>query len=492
MEEFSKQLSLYIRRCGYTNMQFAKLCGVERTLMQKYLVGKRIPRDTLQLAKMISVLCLTPDEEEDFRQAYEKVRIGGAVYEQRRAIRHMIESFGDLVTAGERTLPNWFGSETKQSEITNRNTVAVAENRSELLQALWDILHYEKQREHCEICISAQLNENYLNGMILNLTQAKNVKIRHLICLDGQKEGEAGLNNLHLLEQVLPFLGGKAEYDIKFYYGSKQLRNSRMLLLPNLVLTEHFTMIFDNSFQRGVIQIDPAVHRLYQNLFGEMEEKADYFLERHKNILETVMHYKGSGACDYTLQYQPCLAYALSGEVLEKVIDTSYLGGDEGILNQFVTMMESWGTSAIAEGRAANTNYFTENGIRDFMETGRVREFPDEYYSPLPLQDRYTILETCCQQMKNGFLDGRILDQRMLRIDSKLVIQMSGTEAVHFILCREDGSQVILCLKESGIVNAFRDFMESFSENTGVKSREETITVMEKMLEKYAYASRHS
>lgn len=60
MTEFSGKLESYIRKRGFTNFYFAKICGVDRTLMQKYISGQRIPKSEQMLRVICEKLQMSP------------------------------------------------------------------------------------------------------------------------------------------------------------------------------------------------------------------------------------------------------------------------------------------------------------------------------------------------------------------------------------------------------------------------------------------------
>ena len=96
------------------------------------------------------------------------------------------------------------------------------------------------------------------------------------------------------------------------------------------------------------------------------------------------------------------------------------------------------------------------------------------------------MLKMFCKQLKSGLIEGYLLNEEKFKTDGHLVIQLSGRDAVHFISCREDGSQIVMRLFEDGIVNAFVNFMDNLKGSSYVKSREETIRFVEEKIEEYS------
>lgn len=78
-----------------------------------------------------------------------------------------------------------------------------------------------------------------------------------------------------------------------------------------------------------------------------------------------------------------------------------------------------------------------------------------------------------------------MLNRIAFKTDWHLLFQLSGRDAVHFISCREDGSQIVMRVLEDGIVNALADFMEGLKGSSLVMGREETIPSVEGKVEEY-------
>ena len=235
---------------------------------------------------------------------------------------------------------------------------------------------------------------------------------------------------------------------------------------------------------QGVAFHDTQLRSFYQNVYDSMEEKTSSVLKRHESIVDIVQYYKEQHHCDCSLQLQPCFAYTFSSQMLMEAVEPSMLGHTQ-IIQNLCQLLGQWGTQAMAEGVAVNRNFFSRDGIDDFMETGEIKEFPSAFYRPLPFHWRLHMLKMFCKQLKSGLIEGYLLNEKVFQTDGHLVIQLSGRDAVHFISCREDGSQIVMRVLEDGIVNAFADFMEGLKGSSLVMGREETIRFVEGKVEEY-------
>lgn len=287
--------------------------------------------------------------------------------------------------------------------------------------------------------------------------------------------------NICLLNRIIPYICGKADYNVRFCYGDTSALHT-VSPLSCVLISEEFVFTFDENLKKGILYQNEPIRRFWMEVFEEQNARAESFLTRHESMLDAVKFYQNQHPCDVSCQLQPCLAYALSGELLHQVVLPSLLG-QQDIIEEFIEMMGSWGEYAVRNKASANINYFLASGVDDFLKTGRVAEFPSGFYSPIPVPMRRRMLELFCEQMEKGMIDGHLINEMEFTIDSSLVIQICGKDAVHFIYCQPDGSQVIMRVTENSIVEAFRGFLMGLKDSDNVCTKEETIAFIRKKLE---------
>ena len=482
MNTFSELLFNYIKKSGFTNIHFAKICGIDRTLMQKYISGKRLPKQEQTRKTLYEKLHLSPDERFIMEEAYQREALGPGVFEQQKSIQNILENFSEITSEKKPVEKTAFHVEIHAGHLKN---IVPLYTRDDILAYLWGILAYTLEQESCEVFMILQPDYDSLDGILMNLSRKENVCVHHLVCIDRQMKEQEGTYNLRILQKIIALMCGRAKYDVRFYYSDISNHINSTSLMPNLILTGEFVIQFDYEMSHGIVFHDMGLRRFYQKVYDTLQKKTSSFLKKHESIVDTVQYYKEQHPCDCSLQLQPCFAYALSDKILLKIVEPSMLGHQK-VIEDLCAMLEQWGAQAFSMGIPANRHFFVKDGIDDFMRTGRIKEFPSEFYRPLTFPWRLHMLKMFCKQLKSGLIEGYLLNEEKFKTDGHLVIQLSGRDAVHFISCREDGSQIVMRLFEDGIVNAFVNFMDNLKGSSYVKSREETIRFVEEKIEEYS------
>lgn len=482
MNLFSELLFNHIRSRGFTNIYFSKICGVDRTLMQKYISGKRLPRQEKIRKIMYEKLHLSPDEQAAIENAYQREVLGPGVYEQYQCVKHILENFSEITYQKGSVENPVFHVEMNAGHLQK---ILPLYTKNELLNYLWGILGHAAEQEACDIYLIMQPDYDGLDEILMNLIRKNNIRIHHLVCIDRQMTEQKESYNLRILQKMVALMCGRADYDVRFYYSSISNHINSTSLMPNLVLAGDFVVQFNYEMDKGVVFRDSALGNFYAKIYDSLERKTSSFLKKHGSIVDTVQYYQEQHPCDCSLQYQPCFAYTFSDQMLSEITEPSKLG-NSGVIGELCTMLGQWGRHAASLGIPANRNFFARSGVNDFMETGRMREFPSEFYHPLPFKWRLHVLKIFCQQLKSGLIEGYLINEEEFHMDRSLIMQLSGRDAVHFISCREDGSQSVMRLYEDGIVNAFVDFIEKLKDTACTESREATITFIEEKVRQYS------
>jgi hypothetical protein len=480
MSEFSELLDYHVRQSGVSNSGFAKKCNIDRTLMQKYLSGQRLPRNGELVDNIYNKLHLTPDEKVKIEDAYQKELLGSQMYEQRKAVKQIIEDFSEIVHCEKK---EWERSCAVNIDAEKLPVIMPVEGKHDMIGTFWGILQYEMMRQDCELFMIFQPEYNELENILFNLLQNTHTIVHHIVCFD-QNRGEKRQYNLQILKNLIPFIFGKGTYDVRFYYGYIENEVNTMRIMPNMIITNSFVILFDSEMKKGIVYKSEEMHNFYMGIYKDMEKKTSNFLKKHENIIENMNYYMEQHPCNFSMQADPCMAYALSEKILRDVLNPE-IEEFADAAGQLVNMMNNWGKLAVESGEPANTNFFTPTGLKHFMDEGRLLEFSYQFYSPIPEHWRIQMLETFSEELRSGLLEAYMIDEDELKLDPKLVIQQCGDDAVHFICLEDDGSQMSLRIYEDSIVSAFADFLQGMKESFYVRSKEDTLEYIRKTIDEY-------
>ena len=88
-------MEAHLRASGYTNYEFARITGINRVNIQRYLAGTRLP-DPQIFEAIRRELRLGVREHRELQEAYYRAMDGDDVYFMRCMIRRMLEEAGNI------------------------------------------------------------------------------------------------------------------------------------------------------------------------------------------------------------------------------------------------------------------------------------------------------------------------------------------------------------------------------------------------------------
>jgi len=188
--------------------------------MQKYISGKRIPKN----GKTIQIICeklqLSPDERQEMEELWKKERLGENIYEQRKAIQEMLEGFSESVSICASGKHSVFHVELDVEKLPRVKPLYTG---VEITDMIWGLMNFEMRKGVCEIFIILQPIYDLVDSVLLHLAQFEKVKIHHLICIDRRQGENREFYNIQILKKILPLMCAKAKYDVRFYYANTKI-----------------------------------------------------------------------------------------------------------------------------------------------------------------------------------------------------------------------------------------------------------------------------
>ena len=123
---------------------------------------------------------------------------------------------------------------------------------------------------------------------------------------------------------------------------------------------------------------------------------------------------------------------------------------------------------------------FTQEGVEDFLRTGRFYELPEEVYTPIEYEDRVLLV-------RNLMIACKKYNYIMLRPESVIAksnLSIYATVRKGYILFKTVQKRLVcLSLEEHGILYAFYDYLSSLDESN-FYTTEETIGILKNLLKK--------
>ena len=126
MNTFSGLLSSFVHQKDISVYPMTRYCGVDRTLMYKYLNGKDYPKEQAVVERMGDFMRLSPSEYEDLLTAWKIEKIGWKNWNSRRNVEDFLLNFPDVSRLSDSLSLTGSGSAPYLSESAEYPTAAPA------------------------------------------------------------------------------------------------------------------------------------------------------------------------------------------------------------------------------------------------------------------------------------------------------------------------------------------------------------------------------
>ena len=480
MSEFSQLLSEYIHTKDIRIYSLAEYCGIDRSLMYKIIHGKRTPSSLKTVDKIADYLRLTPGESRELTEAYCILQQGRDNFYRRKDVLNFLDNFRNIAYAG--------GSPSEKTEPPRylRDTAAL-NSESEVNQAVYNIITQQLRKKDGRINMLISPDYSFLINLLATASQpGRPAEINHIICLNNTEQIDADKKNynLHCLMNILPLCSAGCRYRPRYYYDNITSRLDTFRLFSFMILTEDGAVLLSETLREGLftsqsdlLALFNTIYFQYTQLSRPLLQKIDSASEQLRYIQEFIAE---DSSAEYSFQMTPCMTCLLTDEFLEK-----YVNPDLPSREQFIRHLKEH--IKITYNRyqtAGQTIIFSEEGLADFLDTGRIEEYPADIYSRPLEEDRLKLVECFVEECRKHFRNFRMLRHSIGTVRNGANIYI--TERSGYLLFTPVGGRQPICLdiRESGLLSAFWDFFENLDNNLFYPP-DEALDRMELLVQRY-------
>ena len=239
-----------------------------------------------------------------------------------------------------------------------------------------------------------------------------------------------------------------------------------MSVLPNVILTGEFVILFSYDGKEGIIYRDSEVYDFYSRLYEEMLKECKC-VSTNCCTIEEYLNTMMDNDWLYFVNQNPCFGMGFTREFLDKVI-LPEVPGREILIERSLADIERR-TAECEKCRA----FFSKKGVLQFLRTGRDNEFPPEFYRPLTEEEGKELIRGICNTEHPPYVSNRLIDDSKFHYESDTIIHIMAGRAM---IERPDGqtNRKFVILEENSISEMLIDFFENLEEMQYVKSEEKT------------------
>lgn len=357
MESFGAQLKNLLKEADVSVNGFANLFHIDRSHLYRIFSGaKSMPEEKLRV--ILSSELFTKKQLEQLRTAFYMEKFGGEQYERILAILHSLASDSEVlpsVTPTDAPVSSALPEET--AVFSDRFTLCAA-IRSQLTTACRtgdDYLYTNFSNEQEEI-------DQAVYGLLTQLPEP--IRFIRMITLDTTGQTT---HNIHAVFSSIKYLS--LNYNILCRYRSAEGQNYPGALYPHFIYCRNGLMQFDLPAEHGLWiparYLDPSIEQMIRKRTDDYAPLA-IFPQGVFDLKERIASFSQLKDSTESFSYTPCIGPYMTAEMFHD------------IANPNIPNMEYIIASTLNHYQSVDRNcsIFCLEGLREFVETGIIQEFP--------------------------------------------------------------------------------------------------------------------
>lgn len=475
MTEFGDFLKKQIDQIGESISAVARGTGIERTSLSKAINGDRnLPYYTLK--KLISYLHLSPYEQEILYEYYNMQIQGEERFESRKIIVRLLG-----------VLSNLSFSEYKYRKNDSLENIEVFEKEGSFYSGKYTVhnimrrmIDQELEEKHPGILLFLPTDDEFLMYYFYNIFSEYviDIEVQHIIPY-GIGDCFNNCKGLEILERVLPMaLTASSKYHSYFYYNKYE---DMAVPFPYYMITSTKILQIAENYERAYVVSAKKICEYYRNYFEQAVKKCFSLLYVENDIFEIFKSYKlieEANSC-YTIAYQPCMVKFYTSELIEKKVRSDLPYREELI-------EECKKRFAVIENLTGDYyTFFTADGVREFADTGIIRDIPRQIITPLTKEERVMLLTNLRDSIADDTIMGRFVADGKLALPKDITICVNAKNKVDILSVPQNTQEIVfysLYFEERILTEKFMDFMLFLPKSEYALSKEDTIGMIDEIL----------
>lgn len=275
MSEFSNFCKLLREKSGMTIYQIAKVSGMERTALNRMILGKRFPK-WQDMEMFCGAIRANEKEKDRLRELYIREKMGKRRYDNCQYIKKLLEKLDHEESVGNRMyrLPE----QTIQIDSNSRRSFLLGREEVE------GFIYHVVERAYCqkdllEIYTNFPAKEKVLSTAVHFLSDQykKDIPLFHFLILN-VNPGEyydADCNLKVLYHTLLWKFREGANYMPYYTYSPIMLNDLEMQLMPYYLITDSCVFFVSSDFHQGILLDDPESAVFYQQKMKKLCDRLE-------------------------------------------------------------------------------------------------------------------------------------------------------------------------------------------------------------------------
>lgn len=481
MSRFSERLKNIVDDAGITQYMLAKNANVDRPTLCRILSGTRQPSEENR-QRLYDALSLPQTTRAELEELAEMDRDGETLTLQRREVIKLVEAINDHEFRSGAVPANKTVELPEQLKNRLAYTCSGSLATDSLVRSIVEAEYYGN--EHTEILLFCPFGYELLYSLIYEpgYEQPGRLVVHHIIGLESMSS-TSGVRNLKIMQQLLPFaLNCAGGYKAVHFHELRSNIGRFHTPFPYFAIINDTMLMLETDFKGAVMIKEREVIELYRAQFYRYYEQSKPFSLFYKTVLESLLHNNDVDSSfnvdKYSLMFpNPAICAVFAPEVIIDHRRRDIPGIEElaaKCLERFKYIHDNSGQ--------IERQFFSMEGLDEFIETGYSYEIPRELIYPFTLEERIELVSAyrdLCAQGTSTF----IIRPEKVSVPRLCTIKVCRNVVDFSVSVQRQNLNTALITDES-VCAAMQEFAEYLPNSRYVYTPQEAAEELDRRLEK--------
>lgn len=463
-------------------VELSRETDIDRTVIYRYVKGTRVPSDINVVIRIADAMQMSVREKKHLLEEYDKLVFGEEMVYSYQYIQKLMRELERMRRETELLFSSQWSIVHEQLKVAT--PIIELKNREEIVNYILNFFQYVAGQNKISDRIYLVMQPLYqdIQKFIPQIFKNSNIQIEQIVCLE--QNFNQSYENLRVLQEILPACFALTEYEIYYYYDVVNSHINRMSVMPNLIINNDYVIQFDYKMKHGVVVKDAVYAATMWKQYAAIRQDA-HNLCVHGNAMEIFYEFAHTiGAIGGMLSEQVCMGACIGREILEKNIYS--IPGKKEFIDSIIETYGDWEGikyKGTANRMEAIVSYGSYQGIKEFMKSGRITEFPNALYVPLSPEERRLVLQRMIVYARSGRIQYRfVIDNFNFPHGTQIYWLEKQKQLVINQVLENDMRRV--SIEEHSIYRTFQYYLEYLEKKELLCSEEESLQYLVELLKK--------
>lgn len=477
MSAFSDMLFNEMNENNMSVMRVAACANISRSIVTKIVNGQKTPTHD-ELAAIISVIPISKAKKYLLMQELDIARFGSIVCRQLDEIIKRNELSSPFTKLSMREMEIQHNDKWNVSK--KEDGIRMLKTHTEVLLYALEATKREVKHHFAPLLYTNVTSDNkILQETVISILSTVSDKVNFKICTQiTKKERKGGLSNFLQILDCAPFFIGSG--DILYEYTCEKSD-----ILPfgfsDYILLSNEIIFMNDKLDRALVVTDKETVNDFTDICQTHMSGMRSLVRRYSSVFDLFDFIKKatkplSYVCYF--QHSPCVVPFMEYDQMQKIakIDIPEVNDVLPSLYEYYNAYKD----------RLKMGAFTKKGLYDFVKTGILYDFPEEYVDPAPVEVRRDILSKMLSAMEEGVSDFRVINENFVDFpidtmidymkDCQLMFSMTPSSASEF------SGQVGVVTDEATLLEEASNFFDMLFESRYLYTKAQSLEIIKQCL----------